>query len=155
MHSARRVQIARWSNANQIYDVWKYPALLERYFGSSDWETVGSLALWAAGRHLDDFSGKTDEELKMLIRLQYGFADDETIDPSRVIKSPDQLVVGCEYALASNGYVLGKYTGQKQSFYSTRKFCEPEMHQLWSFDNGTEYGDTRDSFIWTTGVYRI
>ena len=154
MNADERVKIARWANGNREIFPWEKKALMKSLFGSSDWDTVGSLALWAVGRHYGDFSEKSDEDLKVLISLHNGFAADEKIDPSRVIKSPDYLVVGKEYRLASNGYVLGKYKGSQMSPSHPGARCGCDGTQrLWSFDNGTKHGDTRGPIVWETGVY--
>jgi hypothetical protein len=154
MNSDKRVEIARWANANKADKPWEKKSLMKDLFGSSDWSTVGSLALWAVGNYHEDFSKKSDEELKQMISLQYGFAADEKIDPSRVIKSPDQLVVGNEYRLASNGYLLGKYKGSQMSPSHPGMRCGCDGTQrLWSFDNGTKHGDTRGPIVWEWGIY--
>jgi hypothetical protein len=152
MDAAKRVQIARWANARQQSEQsepYSDNSYMEKNFGSSDWKTVGSLALWAVGRHLGNLSDKSDKELTEMIALQFGFASDENIDPSRVIKSPDRLVVGNEYRLASNGYPLGKYMGSQMSPSHPGGHCGCDGTQrVWSFESGW-----RGPVLWEIGIY--
>jgi hypothetical protein len=146
MDSATRIRIARWANANKTKSPWNDITKLEELWGSSDWATVGSLALWVATTDLSEMS---DEELGRKITLQYGFAADEQVDPSKVIKSPDQLVGGTKYSLASNGYELGEYVGPKTGGCGCQdcKHCKV-TDVSWLFSNGV-----RGSYIWEFGVY--
>jgi hypothetical protein len=136
--------------------------------------TYSSLELWASSQ---DLTGP-DEEVKKMISAQFGFADDEKIDPARVINlsdprveamvniclrtvlatglkskklmaDADVLVIGKTYALATNGFVLGKYKG-----VSVHR-CPPGSKcgcygPIWSFDQG-DRGDE----LWKTGVYLV
>jgi hypothetical protein len=146
MDSATRVQIALWAHANKTKSPWRDAPKLRELFGSSKWDTVGSLALWAA---TTDLSENSEEELREKITLQYGFAADEEVDPSKVIKSPDQLVVGKKYRLASNGYELGEYVGSKTGGCGCQDCKECKVTDVsWSFSNGR-----RGSYIWDIGVY--
>jgi hypothetical protein len=149
MNADKRIKIARWANANREIIPWEKYSLMKELFGSSDWKTVGSLALWAVGRDHGNLSEKSDEELKEMISLYFGFAADETIDPSRVIKSPDRLVVGKEYRLASNGYFIGKYI---ESIPGTcNSYCNDGcVHRdvAWVFEK-----DTRGDILWYLGIY--
>lgn len=140
--------------------------------------TYSSLELWASSQ---DLSGP-DEEVKKMISAQFGFADDEKIDPSRVIKLPDPrveamlrsqayvvyadmpmekadeqkalnetdvLIKGRTYALATNGYVLGKYKGL--AFHTCPPDCPCHCRCiLWSFDRGD-----RGKEMWEIGVYLV
>lgn len=124
----------------------------------------------------------SDAELKRRVSLQWGFADDEKNDPSRVIKLPDPrveamlrshvyvlyadmpmekadeqkalnetdvLIKGRTYALATNGYVLGKYKGlgHHKCPPGTKCGCHGI---LWSFDQGD-----RGKELWEIGVYLV
>uniref|UniRef100_A0A6C0JKN4 Uncharacterized protein n=1 Tax=viral metagenome TaxID=1070528 RepID=A0A6C0JKN4_9ZZZZ len=140
--------------------------------------TYSSLELWASSQ---DLSGP-DEEVKKMISAQFGFADDEKIHPSRVIKLPDPrveamlrsqghivyadmpmekadeqkalneidlLIKGRTYALATNGYVLGKYKGL--TFHKCPRGTKCGCRCiLWSFDQG-DRGDE----LWSIGVYQV
>jgi len=77
------------------------------------------LGMWASRQ---DLSG-SDEAVKAKIARQFGFAEDEKIHPSKVFRDPDFLVKGQNYALASNGYPVGKYLGYQNGLCSFENAC--------------------------------
>jgi hypothetical protein len=145
MLSDQRLGIVRQANENRAQ--WQST---KRSFSKEGYD----LGMWATARDHGDLSEKSDEELKKMISLHFGFADDEEIDPTKVIKSPDHLVVGREYFLASNGYPLGKYVRPISGGCNAKGCRECKSTDLaWTFDNGTKYGDTRGPIIWEIGIF--
>jgi hypothetical protein len=86
--------------------------------------------------HNKDFRTMSDQEAKRVLSLQHGFAPDEEIHPSKIFRDPDFLVVGKTYALASNGYVLGKYLGKRN-----------EGWDIWSFETGDRSMDNINFYL--------
>jgi hypothetical protein len=135
-----RIAIARWANRLD-YKAFKFPRgrleEQERLFKYCDKDILNSLVVWAASSYNRNLSEKSDEDLKWMISQQFGYAHDEKIDPSRVITNPDVLVVGTNYAIASNGYCLGKYMGSMMGPSHPGAKCGCNGTQrLFSFEKG-------------------
>jgi hypothetical protein len=154
MKASERCDVARWGNC-ETYKIYKYyrasGELMKQKFAGYDQNKVNSLVMWAASPLVGDLSKVSDEELKKMISIHFGYADDEQLDPSKIIITPDALVVGTNYALATNGYHIGKYLGSRMGPSHPGKICGCDGTQmLFFFENGN-----RDYTVFDIGLVAV
>jgi hypothetical protein len=154
MNASERCDVARWGNS-ESYKLYKYYCasgeLMKQKFAAYDQNKVNSLLRWAASPSVGDLSKVSDEELKKMISIHFGYAADEQIDPSKIITTPGALVVGTNYALASNGYPLGEYLGSTMSPSHPSANCGCDGTQmLFLFKTGN-----RDYTVFDLGIVAV
>ena len=142
MLAVERLQIVRAANAYR--DTWTQEMVDEKFSSSKEARELA----WYASR-MGDLTMKSDDQVKQEISWHFGFAPDEKIN-LKIIKSPDLLVVGQEYMLASNGYNLGKFLEFRYSPMHNGKCGCDGSQPLWVFEEGT-----RGIFLWENGVVQI